>query len=106
MTSANLLSLYEENRNQKTEKNLQLWPKVRLSARSWARSICHIFHSAVGSVLVNSDATVESLNSMPSIQARGHFRNVFVKPLEIFEFLVIFAPSKAHKGKFLRKFVS
>ena len=44
-----------------------------------ARSICHIL-AQLGSVLVNdlvnSDATVDSLNSMPSIQERGHFRNV------------------------------
>ena len=42
--------------------------------------------------LVNSDVTVDSLRSMPSIQARGHFRNVFVKPSEIFVSVSYFAP--------------
>ena len=50
--------------------------------------------------LVNSDATVDSLNSMPSIQGRGHFRNVFVKPSEIFVFLVILLPHRLTKENF------
>ena len=54
----------------------------------------------LGNVLVNSDATVESLDSMPSIQARGHFKNVFVKPSEIFVFLVILLSQTLTKGNF------
>ena len=54
----------------------------------------------LGNVLVNSDATVESFDSMPSIQARGHFRNVFVKPSEIFVFLVILLPPRLTKENF------
>ena len=51
-------------------------------------------------MLVNSDTTVESLDSMPSIQAHGHFRNVFVKPSEIFVFLVILLPQRLTKENF------
>ena len=53
-----------------------------------------------GNVLVNSDGTVDSLNSMPSIQALGHFRNVFVKPSEIFVFLVTLLPQRLTKKNF------
>ena len=52
-------------------------------------AVCAISFVLLGNVLVNSDATVESLDSMPSIRARGHFRNVFVKPSAIFVFLVV-----------------
>ena len=50
--------------------------------------------------LVNSDATVDSLNSMPSIQEHGHFRNVFLKTSEIFVFLVILLPHRLTKENF------
>ena len=54
----------------------------------------------LGDVPVNSDATVELLDSMPSIQARGHFRNVFVKPSEIFVFFAILLSQRLTKENF------
>ena len=57
-------------------------------------------------VLVNSDATVESLMSKPSIQACGHYRNAFLKPSEIFIFLVILLAKRLTKENFCIKFAS
>ena len=56
----------------------------------------------LGDVPVNSDATVESLDSMPSFK-RAVISETFREAtgnLRIFSYL---APSKAHKGKFLHK---
>ena len=63
-------------------------------------AIFDISFAQLGNVFVNSDATGDSLDSMPSIQARGHFRNVFIaKPSEILLFLVIF-PQRLTKENF------
>ena len=76
-----------------------MWLKVRMNVRS----IQPYLSLSSCNVLVNSDATVDSLNSMPSIQGRGHFRNVFVKSSEIFVFLVTLLPQRLTKENFCVK---
>ena len=54
-----------------------MWPKGRMNAR---RIQSYFFAQLAQIMLVNNDATVNSLKSMRSIQVRGDFKNAFVKP--------------------------
>ena len=48
-----------------------------------------------GNVRDNSDVTKKSLSSIPSVNVRGHFENVFVKPSALFVLLNVFVKPSA-----------
>jgi len=48
----------------------------------------------------NNDVTKQSLSSIPCIKVRGHFGNVFVKPLAVFVLLTFFTPFHCSERKF------
>jgi len=55
-------------------------------------------------LLINSDVTESEVVSIPSIYARGHFRNDFVKPSDIFVLLALLLLLRSQEGKFQSSF--
>jgi len=56
------------------------------------------------SLFINKEIIESEVISIPSIQARGHFRNDFVKPSDISVLLALLLLLRSQEGNFLSSF--